>query len=81
MGRIRISEPVLESFYDAVGDGSGFDGGTDVVGADDVGTGQDGGYVGGGTGLEAVFHRRCGSVVQDGEGWMLSEGVGEEAFA
>ena len=32
------------------------DGGADVVGADDVGPGEDGGYVGGGGGVETVFH-------------------------
>ena len=36
---------------DAVGDGGGFDGGAYVVSADDVGSGEDGGYVGGGGGL------------------------------
>ena len=81
MGRIRISGPVLESFYDAVGDGSGFDGGTDVVGADDVGAGEDGGYVGGGGGLEAVLYGGIRSVEQDSERRMLGEGMGEEAFA
>ncbi len=38
-GRIRIGEPVLEGFHDAVGYGGGFDGGADVVGADDMGSG------------------------------------------
>ena len=41
---------------DAVGDGGGFGGRADVVGADDVGAGEDGGCVGGGGGVEAVFH-------------------------
>jgi hypothetical protein len=71
----------LGSFYDAVGDGGGFDGGADVVGADDVGAGEDGGYVGGSGGLEAVFHGGCCSVEQEGERRMLGEGVGQEAFA
>ena len=66
---------------DAVGYGGGFGGGADVVGADDVGAGQDGGYVGGGGGVETVFHGGCGSVEQEGEGWVLGEGVGQEAFA
>jgi hypothetical protein len=65
---------------DAIADGSGFDGGTDVVGAEDVGAGQDRGYIGGGGGLEAVFHGGCGSIEQDGEGRVLGEGVGEEAL-
>jgi len=71
----------LEGFYDAVGDGGGFDCGTDVVGADDVGAGEDGGCVGGGGGVETVFHRGCGAIEQDGERWVLGEGVGEEALA
>ncbi len=65
---------------DAVGDGGGFDGRADVVGADDVGSGEDGGYVSGGGGVEAVFHGGCGSVEQDGERRVVGEGVGQEAF-
>ena len=48
-GRVTCGE-------DAVGDGGGFDGGADVVGAHDVSAGEDGGYISGGCGLEAVFH-------------------------
>ena len=66
---------------DAVGDGGGLDGGADVVDAEDVGSGEDGGYVGGRSCLEAVLRGRCGSVEQDGERRVLGEGVGEEAFA
>ena len=42
---------------DAVGYGGGFDCGADVVGADDVGAGEDGGYIGSGGGVEAILHR------------------------
>ena len=80
-GFSRWSKFFLEGFYDAVGYGGGFCGGTDVVGADDVGAGEDGGCVGGGGGVETVFHRGCGTVQQDGERWVLGEGVGKEAFA
>ena len=41
---------------DAIGYGGGFDGGADVVGADDMSAGEDGGYVGGCCGVKAVFH-------------------------
>ena len=46
----------LESFQDAVGYRGGFDGRSDVVGADDVGASEDGGYVRGGGGVEAILH-------------------------
>lgn len=45
----------LDGVKDAVGDDGGFDGGADVMGADDVGSGEDGGYIGSGGGVEAVF--------------------------
>ena len=61
----------LEGFQNAIGYGGGFDGRADIVGADDVGTGEDGGYVGGGGGVEAVFHGGGGSVEKDREGWVL----------
>jgi len=51
------------------------------VGAEDVGTGQDGGYVGGGGGVEAVVHGRSCALKEDGQAGDLGEGVGEEAFA
>ena len=51
------------------------------MGADDVGSGEDGGYVGGGGGLETIFHGGCGSIEQDRQRWVLSEGVREKAFA
>jgi len=66
---------------DAVGDGGGFDGGADVVSAEDVGSGENGGYVCGSSGLETVFHGGYGSVEQDREGGMLGEGVGEETLS
>ena len=49
---------------DAVGDGGGFDGGADVVDAEDVGSGEDGGYVGGGGGVERSPWR-CAAVEKD----------------
>ena len=57
----------LDGFEDAVGDGGGFYGGADVVSAEDVGSTEDGGHVGGGGGVEAVFHRGSDAVEQDGE--------------
>lgn len=51
------------------------------MGADDVGTGEDRGYVGGGSGMEAVFHGGRGAVEQDSERRVLGEGVCEKAFA
>ncbi len=48
----------LKGGKDAVGDGGGFDGGADVVDAEDVGSGEDGGYVGGGGGVETGFGGR-----------------------
>ena len=41
---------------DTVGDGGGIDRGADVMGAYDVGAREDRGDVGGGGGVEAVFH-------------------------
>jgi hypothetical protein len=66
---------------DAVGDGGGFYGGSDVVGADDVGSGEDGGYVGGSGGLEAIFHGGCRSVKEDRQRRVLDESAGKETFA
>ncbi len=60
---------------DGVGYGCGFEGGEDVVDADDVGSGEDGGYVGCGGGVEAGSGWRGGSVVEG------CDGFGEEAFA
>ena len=51
------------------------------MGADDVGSGQDGGYIGGGGGVEAVYGRGCGTAEQDRQRRVLGEGVGEESFA
>jgi len=51
------------------------------VGAEDVGSGEDRGYVGGGRGVEAVFHGWCSAVEKDRRRGVLSESVGEEAFA
>jgi len=51
------------------------------VGAEDVGSGEDGGYVGGGGGVEAVFHGGRASVEKCCEGGVLGEGMGKEAFA
>ncbi len=51
-------ESVLSFFVrgeDAIRDSRRFYGGADVVGADDVGPGEDSGYVGGGGGVETVF--------------------------
>jgi hypothetical protein len=31
--------------------------------------------------VETVFHGGCGSIEKGREGWVLGEGVGEEAFA
>ena len=55
-GWANLEGSSLESFHDAVGYRGGFDGRADVVGANDVGAGEDGGYVGGGGGVEAILH-------------------------
>ena len=73
-------ESRLERGEDAVGDGGGFGGGADVVDAEDVGSGEDGGYVGGGGGVEAGL-RGGRAAVKGGEVGVLGEGVAEEAFA
>ena len=75
-----LDQAPLGSFQDAVGNGGGIDRGTDVVCSDDVGAGEDGGYVGGGGGVETVFRRRT-VIKERGERGSLGEGVGEEAFA
>jgi hypothetical protein len=75
---------VLRFFFrgeDAVGDGGGFYRGTNVMRADDVGAGEDGGYVGCGGCVEAVLCGGCASVEEDRERRMLRESVGEEALA
>jgi hypothetical protein len=46
---------------DAIGYGGGFYGGAHVMSAEDVGSGENGGYVGGGGRVEAVFHGGPGS--------------------
>lgn len=66
---------------DAVGDGGGFRGCANVVDAEDVGSGENGCYVGGGGGVDAVTHVGLGFAKQDSQGGALSECVGEEAFA
>jgi hypothetical protein len=71
----------LEGFEDLVGDGGGFGGGADVVGADDVGAGEDGGHVSCGGGVEAIFDGWYCAFKQDRERGVLREGVGEEGFA
>lgn len=66
----RLALRNLEDGEDGVGDGCGFDGGGDVVDADDVGTGEDGGGVGGDGGVEAFGggHGRAGLGVAGGGG-------------
>ncbi len=43
---------------DAVGDGGGFGGGVYVVDAEDVGSGEDGGYIGSGGGCDEIIRMR-----------------------
>ena len=57
---------------DGVGDGCGFGGGVYVVDADEVGSGEDGGYVGGGGGVNPGLR---------GETWGTQSSGAEEAFA
>ena len=64
-----------------VGDGGGFDGGADVVDAEDVGSGEDGGDVGGSGGVEAIVHGGWFALKDGGECGSVGEGVREEAFA
>ncbi len=71
----------LTGGQDAVGYGGGFYGGADVVRADNVCAGEDGSYVGGGGGVETVFHVGWGSVQVDGQRRILRQGVSEEALA
>lgn len=71
----------LKGGKDAVGGGGGFDGGADVVDAEDVGSGQDDGSVRGSRGIETGFGGRWVSLVDDGLRWDLGQGVGEEALA
>ena len=69
LNRCHLCGSVLSFFFcgeDAVGDGGGFYGGADVVDAEDVGSGEDCGYVGGGGGVEAVFGGGCYAVEQCG---------------
>ena len=65
---------------DAVGDGGSFGGGADVVDADDVGSGEDGGYIGCGGGMEAGLRGGRGYMNDAGAGGSR-EGMAEEAFA
>jgi len=51
------------------------------VGAEDVGSGEDGGYIGGGGGVEAVVHRRGCAFEENRETGVLGDGACEEAFA
>ena len=51
------------------------------MGAEDVGTGEDGGYVGGGGGVETVVHGRSCAFEEDRQAGDLGQCVGEEAFA
>ena len=71
----------LEGCEDAVGYGSGFGGGADVVDAEDVSSGEDGRSVCSGGGMEAGFGGRWVSLVDGGLRRDLGEGVGKEAFA
>jgi len=71
----------LKGGKDAVGDGGGFDGGADIVDAEDVGSCEYGGCVGCGGSVETGFGGRRVPLVDDGLRWDLSEGVGEEALA
>jgi hypothetical protein len=64
----RLRGRGLKGGEDAVGDGGCFGGGADVVDAEDVGSGEDGGGVGGGRGVEAW-------------GTRIFSGPGEETFA
>jgi len=67
---------------DGVGDGSGFDRGAYVVDSEDVGTAEDGSYVGGGGGVETGGVGGGGGVAKwVGCGGLLEEGFGEEALA
>ena len=73
-------ESGLEGVEDAVGDGGGLDGGTNVVDAKDVGSREDCGYVGGGRGVEPGL-RGWDASVKGGEAGVLGKRVAEEAFA
>jgi hypothetical protein len=73
-------ESCLERGEDTVGDGGCLDGGADVVDAEDVGSGEDCGYVGSGGGVEPAL-RGWDVGVKGGEAGVFGEGVAEEAFA
>jgi hypothetical protein len=67
-------------FKDAVGDSGGFGGGADVVGAEDVGSGEDGRDVGGGGGVDAAVGWWWGLVQDRAENGALGQRVAKEAF-
>ncbi len=72
---------ILAGVEDAVGDGGGFGGGADVVGAEDLSSGEDGGYVCGGGGVDAGFGEGRVFGEEDGEVGAVGESLGEEALA
>jgi len=74
-------DQLLKSGHDSISNGGSFDCGTYVMGAEDVGSAQDGGYVCDCCGVEAIFHGRCRSIEKDGHAGIFGECMGEEAFA
>ena len=70
----------LDRGEDAVGDGCCLDGGANVVDAEDVGSPEDCGYIGGGGGMKTGLAGRDVSV-KGGKAGVLGESVAEESFA